>query len=92
MVSRYIQNCHSCRYAKAPKNQYNGLLKSLPIPSHPWTDVTLDFVIGLPISNGYNAILMVVDHLTKERHYIPCSTDENVTTTEAITQLLLQNV
>ena len=68
------------------------MLKPLPIPSRPWTDVTLDFVTGLPISNGYNAILMVVDHLTKERHYIPYTTDENGTTTEATAQLLLQNV
>ena len=35
---------------------------------------------------------MVVDYLTKERYYIPCSTDENGTTTEATAQLLLQNV
>ena len=35
---------------------------------------------------------MVVDRLTKERHYIPCTTDENGTTTEATAQLLLQNV
>ena len=35
---------------------------------------------------------MVVDRLTKERHYIPCTTDENGTTTEATTQVLLQNV
>lgn len=25
MVQCYIQNCHSCRYAKAPKDWYNGL-------------------------------------------------------------------
>ena len=92
MIQRYIQNCHSCRRAKTPRNRYNSLLKPLPISSCLWTDVTLDFVTGLPINNGYNAILMVVDRLTKERHYIPCTTDENGTTTEATAQLLLQNV
>ncbi len=44
MVQRYIQNYHSYRRTKAPKDQYNGLLKPLPIPSRPWTDVTLDFI------------------------------------------------
>ena len=92
IVQYYIQNCHSCRRTKALRDWYNGLLKPLPIPSHPCTNVTLDFVTGLSISNGYNAILMVVDCLTKERHYIPCTTDENVTTTETTAQLLLQNV
>ena len=67
-------------------------MKPLPIPSRPWTNVTLDFVTDLPISNGYNAILMVVDCLTKERHYISCTTDENGTTTKTTAQLLLQNV
>ena len=85
MVWRYIQNCHSCRRAKAPRDRYNSLLKPLPIPSRPWTDVTLDFVTGLPISNGFNTILMVVDCLTKERHYPPCTTDDNGTITKAIT-------
>ncbi len=81
MVQCYIQNCHSCRRAKALK-------KLLPIPSRPWTDVTLNFVTGLPISNSYNAILMIVDRLIKKRHYIPCSTDENGTTIKAIAELL----
>ena len=89
LVQHYIQNCHSYRYAKAPRDQYNSLLKPLPIPSRPRTDVTLDFLTGLLISNGYNAILMIVDCLTKKRHYIPCTTDENGITTEATTQLLL---
>ena len=35
---------------------------------------------------------MVVDCLTKEKHYIPCTTNENGITTEATAQLLLQNV
>ncbi len=89
---RYIRNCHTCRRAKALKDRYNGILKPLPIPTHPWTDVTLDFVTELLPSNGYNAVLMVIDRLTKERHYIPCTTDENGTTTEAIAYLLLNNV
>ena len=83
IVHRYIRNCHTCRRAQAPRDQYNGISKTLPIPTRSWTDVTLDFVTGLPLSNGYNAVLMVIDRLTKERHYIPCTTDENGTTAEA---------
>ena len=89
MVRYYIQNYHICRYAKASKDWYNSLLKPLPIPSCPWTNITLDFVTGLPINNSYNVILMVVDCLIKEKHYIPFSTDENGTTTKVIAQLLL---
>ena len=35
---------------------------------------------------------MVIDRLTKERHYTPCTTDENGTTAEATAYLLLNNV
>ena len=91
-VYRYIRNCHTCRHAKALKDQYNGLLKPLPIPTRPWTDVTLDFVIGLPHNNNYNAILMVIDRLTKKRHYILCTIDKNGTTAEATAYLFLNNV
>ena len=35
---------------------------------------------------------MVIDCLTKEKHYIPCGIDKNGITTEAIAQLLLQNI
>ncbi len=39
-----------------------------------------------------NAILMVVDRLTKERHYILCTTQESDATINAIANLLLNNV
>ena len=31
----------------------------------------MDFIVGLPWSNSYNAILIVVYRLTKMRHFIP---------------------
>ena len=68
------------------------MLKPLLIVSCPWTDVTLNFVTGLPISNSYNTILMVVDRLTKKKYYIPCTINKNGITTKATAQLLLQNV
>ena len=91
-IRRYVRNCHVCRRAKAPRDKYNGLLKPLPIPERPWMDITLDYVTGLPKSNGNDAILMVVDRLSKERHYIPCTCDEEGTTSEATAKLLVDNV
>jgi hypothetical protein len=35
----------------------------------------MDFITGLPWSDGYNAIWVVVDRLTKEQHLILCRTD-----------------
>lgn len=42
------------------------MLKLLPIASCSLTDVTLEFMISLPISDDYNAMLIVVDNWTKK--------------------------
>ena len=33
----------------------------------------MDFVVGLPWSNGCDAIWVVVDRLTKQQHMVPCT-------------------
>ena len=33
----------------------------------------MDFVMGLPWSNGCDAIWVVVDRLMKQRHLVPCT-------------------
>jgi hypothetical protein len=92
-VDRYIRNCHICRRSKATREKYSGLLNPLPIPDRPWTDVTMDFVTGLPkTKDGFNAILMVVDRLTKMHHYVPCIAEEEGTTAEETARLLINHV
>lgn len=71
-VEIYIQNCHTCKRAKPTRHAPYGTLKPLEIPDQPWQHLTMDFVTGLPEDSGFNAILMVVDRLTKMRHIIPC--------------------
>ena len=44
--------------------------------THEWKDLSINFVIGLPISanrkgDSYNLILVIVDRLTKMIHYEP---------------------
>jgi hypothetical protein len=46
-----------------------GLLQSLPIPTTIWTDVSMDFIEGLPPSNGYTVIMVIVDCLTKYAYF-----------------------
>jgi hypothetical protein len=71
-VRRYVKNCRMCGRTKPRYDRHQGLLQPLPIPDRPWRDISVDFITHLPLSNGFDAILVVVDRLTKMRHYIPC--------------------
>jgi hypothetical protein len=43
----------------------------LPTPAGAWQDITIDFVEGLPLSDGADSILVVMDRFTKYAHFIP---------------------
>jgi transposase InsO family protein len=73
-VERFVANCHVCQRTKTSQHTPYGVLNPLPVPECPWRDISIDFVTGLPISDGYDAIWVVIDWLTKMRHLIPCST------------------
>ncbi len=60
-VRVFVAACAVCAQNKEPRTHPHGLLHSLPIPSRPWSHISLDFVTGLPRSQGNTAILVVVD-------------------------------
>jgi len=41
------------------------------IPERPWTHISAEFITKLPLAQGYDSILVVVDRLTKMVHFIP---------------------
>ena len=75
-VRDYIRSCDVCQRAKPSRHRTHGLLHSLPTPSAPWLSISMDHIVELPLSRGYDCVLVVVDRLTKEAHFIPTrSTD-----------------
>ena len=73
-VCWYIRNCNTCQRSRTPRHRPSGILCPLPIPYPPWSSISMDFVTGLPWLNGNDAIWVVVDRLTKMRHFVPCRT------------------
>ena len=59
------------------------------IPEKPWTYISVDFITKLPLAQGYDSILVVVDHLTKMVHFIP--TTERMSA-EGLARLFKNNV
>ena len=73
-VEAYVKGCDVCLASKAVRHKPYGDLQSLPVPTHRWKDLSMDFVTGLPIStdwkgDSYDSILVIIDWLTKMVHY-----------------------
>ena len=88
-VDQFVRNCHVCRRTKATRHAPYGMLKPLPVPHHPWQHVSVDFITGLPTSEGFDAICAIVCRLTKQRHLVPCHTTIDA---EGFAQLFIDNV
>ena len=59
------------------------------IPEKPWTHILAVFITKLPLAQGYNSILVVVDRLTKIVHFIPTMEKMSI---EGLARLFRNNV
>ena len=70
-VREFVAACSVCARSKASHRPPAGLLRPLPIPSRPWSHIAVDFVTGLPPSEGNTVILTIIDRFSKAVHYVP---------------------
>lgn len=69
-TKEYVAACTTCARNKASHQKPAGLLQPLPIPSRPWSHIALDFVTGLPPSQGNNTVLTIIDRFSKCAHFV----------------------
>uniref|UniRef100_A0A4W5L815 Gypsy retrotransposon integrase-like protein 1 n=1 Tax=Hucho hucho TaxID=62062 RepID=A0A4W5L815_9TELE len=70
-IRSFVLACSCCATSKTPNRPPERLLQPLPVPSRPWSHIALDFITGLPPSQGKTVILTVVDRFSKATHFIP---------------------
>lgn len=70
-VNRYVNGYDTCQRSKPPHHAPYGLLQSIPTAEAPWKRIMTDFIVKVPISGGYDSLLVVVDKNTKLAHFIP---------------------
>ncbi|CAL5396342.1 unnamed protein product [Camellia sinensis] len=88
-VSKLVSECDICQRFKGENVKSPGLLQPLAIPNRVWSDISMDFIEGLPKSHGRFVIFVVVDRLTKYGHFMALS---HPYTAEDVAQVFLDQV
>ena len=75
-VRHYVVACPSCQLNKPSTQAPAGLLHPLPIPHEKFESITMDLITDLPLTkHGHDAVLTVVDRLTKLVRFVPTRKD-----------------
>src|SRR5467141_1304826 len=72
-VADYVKGCDLCNRTKTFPASPTSKLMPNRVPDHCWQVISVNLIMELLPSQGYNAIMVVVDHLSKRAHlYQPC--------------------
>ena len=86
-VERYVLSCPTCQLMK-PTPIDTELYRHNP-PQRPWDVVSMDLIVSLPFSKGYDSVLVFVDRFSKMVHLVP--TVQTVTA-EEVAMIYLNSV
>ena len=87
-IRRYVRNCDACGRSKSWREGTQGLLKPLPIPTRIWKEISMDFVEGLPESEGMTSLMVITDRLSKGAIFVPLPD----TKTETVVRKFIERV
>ncbi len=65
VIQHYVKTCVVCQRTKTFPAKPSGFLQPNKIPSKPWEDISIDLITGLPESNTFNVIVVIVDRFSK---------------------------
>ena len=77
-MTEYVRSCDVCQPNKVIRHKKIGLLEPIEVPMRPWTAISMDLIVGLPKSEGYTKIWVIVDRFSKMAYFIPLRTEEQI--------------
>ena len=69
-VGRYVATCDPCLQTKVQHQWPTGELQPFPVPEERWEVMSVDFIVELPESGGYDVIMVVIDLVGKRAHFM----------------------
>jgi hypothetical protein len=88
-TASYLSKCDTYRKVKDNYMKPKGLLQPLTIPEWKWDDISMDFIMGLPLTAcKFDSIWVIVDRLSKSAHFIPINTKYRVENMRRSTSLM----
>jgi hypothetical protein len=80
-IGIYIKTCDLCNQTKVQCQCPIGKLHPSETLEAPWDTISINFIVKVPESHGYNTIMCVVNSLMKCAHFIPTHTTINAKVT-----------
>jgi hypothetical protein len=78
-IAKHVAECDTCHRMKASHLKSAGVLQPLLIPMWKWDDISMDFIVGLPLTaRKKDCIWVIVDRLTKTVPFIAVHTTYSV--------------
>jgi hypothetical protein len=78
-IARYVPECDTCWRVKANYMMPGRLLQPLSIPDWKWDNISMYFIVGLPLTaRKFDSIWVIVNRHTKSAHFIPVNTTYRV--------------
>jgi hypothetical protein len=72
-IAKYVAECDTCHRMKASHLKSAGVLQPLSIPMWKWDDISIDFIVGLPLTaRKKDSIWVIVDRLTRPLTSLSC--------------------
>jgi hypothetical protein len=75
-INKYVTGCDTCQRCK-PARHPRSTLQPHDVLEGPWQTVGVNLITGLPLVGGYNAIIVYIDHYSKQVHALPTTSDVN---------------